>query len=70
MGPVGTRMGTKLCPFVSHLDPARIQSGRRGCTMLSRGEVARYYPEDEKYLIELEPKVTHYQVVVGQEILE
>ena len=33
-------------------------------------ERARYYPEDEKYLIELEPTVTHYEVVVGQEILE
>ena len=40
MGPVGTPMGTRLCPFVSHFGPARIQSGRRGCTMLSRGEVA------------------------------
>jgi len=29
-------------------------------------ELARYYPEDERYLIELEPKVTHYEVVVGQ----
>jgi heme-degrading monooxygenase HmoA len=33
-------------------------------------EKARYYPEDERYLIELEPTVTHYEVVVGQEILE
>jgi len=33
-------------------------------------EQARYYPEDERYLIELEPTVTHYEVVVGQEILE
>jgi heme-degrading monooxygenase HmoA len=33
-------------------------------------ERARYYPEDEKYLVELEPTVTHYEVVVGQEILE
>jgi heme-degrading monooxygenase HmoA len=33
-------------------------------------ELARYYPEDEKYLLELEPKVTHYEVVVGQEALE
>ena len=33
-------------------------------------ELARYYPEDERYLIELEPKVTHYEVVVGQEMLE
>jgi heme-degrading monooxygenase HmoA len=32
-------------------------------------ERARYYPDDEKYLIELEPTVTHYEVVVGQEIL-
>jgi heme-degrading monooxygenase HmoA len=24
---------------------------------------ARYYPEDELYLLELEPKVEHYQVV-------
>ncbi|MBM4449127.1 MAG: antibiotic biosynthesis monooxygenase [Chloroflexi bacterium] len=28
-------------------------------------EKARYYPDDEKYLLELEPKVTHYQVIVG-----
>ena len=33
-------------------------------------ELARYYPDDEKYLIELEPRVTHHEVVVGQEILE
>jgi heme-degrading monooxygenase HmoA len=33
-------------------------------------EQARYYPEDEKYLLELEPTVTHYEVAVGQEILE
>jgi heme-degrading monooxygenase HmoA len=33
-------------------------------------EQARYYPEDERYLIELEPTATHYEVVVGREILE
>jgi heme-degrading monooxygenase HmoA len=33
-------------------------------------ELARYYPEDEEYLIELEPKVTHHEVVVGQELVE
>jgi len=33
-------------------------------------ERARYYPEDEKYLLELEPTVTHYEVVVGQEIIQ
>ena len=33
-------------------------------------EQARYYPEDEKYLLELERTVTHYEVVVGQEILD
>jgi heme-degrading monooxygenase HmoA len=33
-------------------------------------ELARYYPDDEKYLVELEPTVTHYELVVGQEILE
>jgi len=27
-------------------------------------ERARYYPEDERYLIELEPTVAHYEVVV------
>ncbi|HUW12078.1 MAG TPA: hypothetical protein VM537_20290 [Anaerolineae bacterium] len=69
MGPVDTPTGTRLRPFVSHLDPVKIQSGRRGCTMLSRGEVARYYPEDEQYLVEMEPNVTHFEVVVGQEIL-
>ena len=25
-------------------------------------EVARYYPEDKKYLLEFEPHVTHYEV--------
>ena len=33
-------------------------------------EQAQYYPEDEKYLIEVERRVTHYEVVVGQELLE
>ena len=28
-------------------------------------EKARYYPDDAKYLIELESKVTYYQVIVG-----
>jgi heme-degrading monooxygenase HmoA len=27
-------------------------------------EVARYYPEDEGYLLELEPTVTHYDLLV------
>jgi heme-degrading monooxygenase HmoA len=27
-------------------------------------EKARYYPEDEHYLLELEPTVTHYEVLV------
>ena len=26
-------------------------------------EKAKYYPEDKKYLLELEPTVTHYEVV-------
>ena len=25
-------------------------------------EVARYYPEDKKYLLEFEPSVTHYEM--------
>jgi len=33
-------------------------------------EQARYYPKGEEYLIELEPSVTHHEVVVGQEILQ
>ena len=28
---------------------------------------ARYYPEDEDYLLELEPYVTHYEVLVQPE---
>ncbi len=28
---------------------------------------AQYYPEDEQYLLELEPNVTHYEVIVGPE---
>lgn len=27
-------------------------------------EKAKYYPEDERYLLELEPTVTHYEVLV------
>jgi len=27
-------------------------------------EKAKYYPEDERYLLELEPNVTHYEVLV------
>jgi len=30
-------------------------------------ERARYYPEDEAYLLELEPTVTHYEVLVSPE---
>ena len=30
-------------------------------------EKARYYPEDRKYLLELEPNVTHYDVAVHPE---
>ena len=29
-------------------------------------EKARYYPEDEKFLLELEPTVTHYEVLVDR----
>lgn len=28
-------------------------------------ERARYYPEDEQYLLELEPTVTHYEVTTA-----
>lgn len=28
-------------------------------------EVARYYPRDEEFLLELEPTVTHYEVLEG-----
>ena len=27
-------------------------------------EKAKYYPEDEKFLLELEPTVTHYEVLI------
>jgi heme-degrading monooxygenase HmoA len=27
--------------------------------------VARYYPEDQRFLLELEPTVTHYEVLEG-----
>jgi heme-degrading monooxygenase HmoA len=30
-----------------------------------RPEVAVYYPEDEKFLLELEPEVRHYEVSVA-----
>jgi heme-degrading monooxygenase HmoA len=28
-------------------------------------ELARYYPEDRKYLLELEPRVSHYDVLLA-----
>jgi heme-degrading monooxygenase HmoA len=28
-------------------------------------EIARYYPEDHEYLVELEPRVTHYDVLMS-----
>ena len=28
-------------------------------------QIARYYPGDEKYLLEMEPYVTHYEVLVS-----
>jgi hypothetical protein len=28
-------------------------------------EKARYYPEDNHYLLELEPKVKHYRIAFG-----
>jgi heme-degrading monooxygenase HmoA len=30
-------------------------------------EKARYYPEDKEFLLEFEPKVTHYEVLVALE---
>ena len=27
---------------------------------------ARYYPEDKEFLLELEPTVQHYEILVGQ----
>jgi heme-degrading monooxygenase HmoA len=30
----------------------------------SEMEKAKYYPEDEKFLLELEPTVTHYEVLI------
>ena len=30
-------------------------------------ERARYYPEDAAFLLELEPHVTHYEVLIGPE---
>ena len=30
-------------------------------------EVARYYPEDHEYLVELEPRVTHYDVLMSSD---
>ncbi len=33
-------------------------------------ERARYYPEDAEYLVELEPTVTHFEVLRGPEAAE
>lgn len=30
-------------------------------------EAAKYYPEDREYLIEIEPRVTHYEVLMSPE---
>jgi heme-degrading monooxygenase HmoA len=31
-------------------------------------EAARYYPEDREYLLELEPRVTHYEVLMSPDM--
>jgi heme-degrading monooxygenase HmoA len=31
-------------------------------------DLARYYPQDSDYLLEMEPSVTHYQVLTAPEI--
>jgi hypothetical protein len=31
-------------------------------------EQARYYPEDKEFLLEFEPTVTHYEVLVRPEV--
>ena len=31
-------------------------------------ERARYYPEDEQFLLELEPTVQHYDVLINKEM--
>jgi hypothetical protein len=33
-------------------------------------ERARYYPEDAAYLLELEPNVTHYEVLTGPRLAQ
>lgn len=33
-------------------------------------EHARYYPDDQEYLLELEPTVTHYEVFDGASLLD
>jgi heme-degrading monooxygenase HmoA len=30
-------------------------------------EIAHYYPEDNKFLLELEPKVSHYEILSDSE---
>jgi heme-degrading monooxygenase HmoA len=49
-----------LISFWESLDAIRGFAG-------SQIEKARYYAEDPKYLLELEPNVTHYEVLVGGE---
>jgi heme-degrading monooxygenase HmoA len=47
-----------LLTFWDSLDAIRAFAGEDA-------ESARYYPEDEEYLIELEPNVTHYDVLLA-----
>ena len=54
----GDEVEFQVVSFWESLDVVRAFAG-------DRPEVAIYYPEDEKFLLELEPEVAHYDVPVA-----
>ncbi len=54
----GDRAHFVLITFWDSMDAIRRFAG-------SEPQKARYYPEDEDFLLELEPEVVHYEVLAG-----
>lgn len=63
-GNKGSRVLRRLEGDVAHFITLSFWESRDAIVAFAGAdiEVAKYYPEDKKYLLEFEPKVTHYEL--------
>ena len=68
-GNVGVYVMRRIEGRQAHFFMISLWESRRDIRAFAGDDVerARYYPEDAAYLLELEPHVTHYEVLVGPE---